>query len=35
MIHYENLKLYLMLGLKLKKNTLQARIQSISMFKTI
>ena len=34
-IHYENLKLYLRLGLKLKKNTSRIRIQSISMAETI
>ena len=34
-IHYENLQLYLRLGLKLKKNTSRIRIQSISMAKTI
>ena len=34
-IHYENLKLYLRLGLKLKKNTLRIRIQSIIPAKTI
>ena len=34
-IHYKNLQLYLRLGLKLKKNTLRIRIQSISMAKTI
>ena len=34
-IHYEDLKLYLKLGLKLKKNTSHIRIQSITMFKII
>ena len=33
-IHYENLLLYLRLGLKLKKNILCIRIQSTSMAKT-
>ena len=33
-IHYENLQLYFRLGLKLKKNTLCIRIQSISVTKT-
>ena len=33
MIHYENLKLHLRIGLKLKKNTLRIRIESISMVK--
>ena len=35
MIHYENLQFYLRLGLKLKKNILCIRIQSIWMAKTI
>ena len=34
-IHYENLKLCLRLGLKVFKNTSRIRIQSISMAKTI
>ena len=34
-IHYENLKFYLRLGLKLKENASRFRIQSISMAKTI
>ena len=34
-IYYENLQLYLRLGLKLKKNILSTRIQSISMAKII
>ena len=34
-IHYENLQLYLKLELKLKKNTLHIRVQSITMVKTI
>ena len=33
--HYENLQLYLRLGLKLKKNTLRIRIQLITMVKTL
>ena len=32
---FENLQLYLRLGLKLKKNTSRIRIQSITMVKTI
>ena len=34
-LHYENLQLYLRLGLKLKKNTSRIRIQSIAKAKTI
>ena len=34
-LHYENLQLYLRLGLKLKKHTSRIRIQSITMVKTI
>ena len=34
-IYYENLQLYLRLGLKLKKTILSTRIQSISMAKII
>ena len=34
-LHYENVKLHLRLGLKLKKNTLHLRIQSITIAKTI
>ena len=34
-LHYENLQLYLRLGLKLKKNTSRIRIQSITMARTI
>ena len=35
LLHYENLQLYLRLGLKLIKNTSGIRIQSITMVKTI
>ena len=34
-IHYENVQLYLRLGLKLKKHTSCIRIQLISMVKAI
>ena len=34
-LHFENLQLYLNLGLKLKKNASYIRIQSIKMAKTI
>ena len=34
-LHYENLQLYLRLGLKLKKNTSHIRIQSVTMARTI
>ena len=34
-LHYENLQLYLRLGLKQKKSTSRIRIQSIIMVKTI
>ena len=34
-LHYENLKLYLRLELKLKKNPSRIRIQSITTVKTI
>ena len=33
--HYQNLQIYLRLGLKQKKNTSSIRIQSIVMAKTI
>ena len=34
-LQYENLQFHLRLGLKLKKNTLCIRIQSVTMAKTI
>ena len=35
MLHYENLQLYLRLGLKLRENTPRIRIQSITIIKNI
>ena len=35
MLHYENLQLYLRLGLKLRENTSRIRIQSITIIKNI